>query len=111
MAPSVAAANTAYSQAVNRLVTICHDLDSHLPPFELQENDDQDTTLPSVWPRPRLESTTGCARCVEELQQLSPGDREGHICNHEGHDETADARSAVGDESSRAQVVQRRTAR
>ena len=78
MAPSVAAANTAYSQAVNRLVTICHDL----PPFELQENDDQDTTLPSVWPRPRLESTTGCARCVEELQQLSPGDREGHICNH-----------------------------
>ena len=85
MAPSVTAANTAYSQAVNRLVTICHDLDSHLPPFELQENDDQDTTLPSVWPRPRLESTTGCARCVEELQQLSPGDREGHICNHEGH--------------------------
>ena len=111
MAPSVTAANTAYSQAVNRLVTICHELDSHLPPFDLHENDDPDPTLPSVWPRPKLESTTGCAQCVEELQQLEPGDRERHICNHRELDESVDTRSGSADESSRVKVAQRRTVR
>ena len=96
MAPTTeAAANSAYSLAVNRLVTICNDLDGHLPPFDIQEDDNYDPSLPSVWPRPRLESTTDCAQCVEELDQLSAGARDSHICRHNrDHDESTDTRTA-----------------
>ena len=71
MAPTTeAAANSAYSLAVNKLVTICNDLDGHLPPFDIQEDDNYDQSLPSVWPRPRLESSTP-AIGVPSLETIS----------------------------------------
>ena len=85
MAPSYAQADLAYRNAANALSATCTGLEYYLPDDTTQAH--AVVRIPPT--RPRAVSVT-CAQCVEELEALNAGSRDGHQCTHQRDDETGD---------------------
>ena len=87
--PNLAAANLAYGQAVARLQSACVFLDRQLPPVDNQEVEVV-PAVPALRPKQRAASVPNCVECEQELQDQSPGRREGHRCTHRVGDEVVE---------------------
>ena len=97
--PTLQTADTNYRTACNRLSSAIVQLEQYLP------CDDADVSLrpkelPSVRPRPRIQSVPACRDCAIELQDVDAGDRAGHVCTHNqipaGDDDAGSTTSSGG---------------
>ena len=86
MAPSYANADLAYRQANDLLRSSCTVLEFHLPPSRANEAGESVVFIPAARPRPRADSVLACAQCAEELEDVEPGQREGHQCTHQSRE-------------------------